>query len=749
VLASLGLQGASVGDSTDRGLFINRELSWLAFNERVLAEAKSSALPLHERIKFLAIVSGNLDEFFMVRVAGLRQQRDGGIAELSADGLTPSEQLVAIAERAHQMVADVYRVWEREIQPMLAASGLALLTRTGLSAEQRAAAKAYFQSTVFPSLTPLAIDPGHPFPHLRNKSLNLAIAVRRGDRRRRRDLADATGSSMSDRRRRSEAGENSLAVVQVPSVLPRLVLLPVSQGGSVFLLLEELIALHAAELFPGYAVESLAAFRVTRNWDLNIDEEESDDLLTSIQQELRRRDRGAAVRLEIDASASTALQHQIAEALKLAPPDIYLVPGPLQLQDLTAISDADPSLEHRVEAFSPATPSFLKDADSILDVVAQRDVLLHHPYDSFDPVVRFLEEAADDPQVLAIKQTLYRTTGDSLIGRALMRASENGKQVAVLVELKARLDEANNIAWARRMEENGVHVVYGLIGLKTHCKVALVVRREGNGIRRYVHLGTGNYNASTARLYTDVSYFTARTEIAEDVTALFNLLTGYSTQPHWKRIAVAPMTLQSRVLELIEREAAKARRGEPARVMAKLNSLVDPVTIRALYAASQAGVDVSLQVRGICCLRPGLPGVSDRIRVISVVDRFLEHTRAFAFGTGPQTDVFISSADWMPRNFHRRVEVMAPIEDPTLRQRVLDEVLGLGLRDNVKARQLLPDGTYVPVPLQLDGQTVRSQSLLLDLARRPPLVPVAESPLRHVERPAEKPGDTPGAPPPH
>ena len=482
-------------------------------------------------------------------------------------------------------------------------------------------------------------------------------------------------------------------------------------------------------------VEQIATFRVTRNWDLDVDEEESQDLLASIQQELRRRDRGAAVRLEIEAAASPALETQLTAALKLTPPDVYRVQGPLNLSDLNSLGEADQRPENRVEALLPATPMVLKDADSMLAVIAQRDLLLHHPYESFDPVARFLEEAAEDPNVLAIKQTLYRTTGDSPIARSLMRASENGKQVTVLVELKARLDEANNIAWARRMEDNGVHVVYGILGLKTHCKVTLVVRREGNGIRRYVHLGTGNYNSATARLYTDLSYFTARTELADDVTALFNMLTGYSTQPNWKRLAVAPTTLQTRVVELIEREAAKAKKGEPARIIAKLNALVDPPTIRALYAASQAGVEIDLLVRGICCLRPGVPGVSDRIRVFSVVDRFLEHSRVFAFGTGPQAEVYISSADWMPRNFHRRIEVMAPIEDPILRQRLLDEPLGIGLRDNVKARQLTADGTYLPVVAAPEAPPIRSQIVLLDLARR---VTPTEPVIRHVASPLDK-----------
>jgi polyphosphate kinase len=711
---------------SDRQLFINRELSWLAFNERVLSEARNSNLPLHERLKFLYISMGNLDEFFMVRVAGLKQQQQGGVAELAADGMAPGEALQAISERTHLMVAEQYRLWQRELLNLLAANGLAVVYRAELTAEQKTAAKAHFASSVFPALTPLAVDPGHPFPHLRNKSINLAVLLRR-----------------EGRRRKKEQGESSLAVVQVPSVLSRVVPLPAASGQA-FLLLEELIALHVGELFPGYAVEQTIGFRVTRNWDLAVDEEESEDLLSTIQQELRRRERGNAVRLEIDNVASPALEAQLMNALKLSPVDVYRVNGPLQLQDLGVLSDLDSRPENKVEPLVPSTPVALRDVDSILGVIGHKDILLHHPYESFDPVVRFIEEAADDPNVLAIKQTLYRTTGyDSPIGRALVRASENGKQVAVLVELKARLDEANNIAWARRMEENGVHVVYGLIGLKTHCKVTMVVRREGQGIRRYVHLGTGNYNPQTARLYTDLSLFTARQEIADDVTALFNLLTGYSSAPAWKRLAVAPMTLQAKVLELIERETARARKGEPARIAGKLNSLVDAATIRALYAASQAGVEIELLVRGICCLRPGMPGVSERIRVTSVIDRFLEHSRVFAFGSGANTEVWMSSADWMPRNFMRRVEVMFPVEDPACRARILEEVLGIGFRDNVKSRQLTVDGTYLPPALQLDGQTVRSQQVQMDLARRGAEPKLVEAPvIRHVASPVgEKPAD--------
>ncbi|WP_257448172.1 polyphosphate kinase 1 [Archangium lipolyticum] len=682
----------------DPQLFINRELSWLAFNERVLDDARDRELPLYERLKFFAIASSNLDEFFMVRVAGLKQQLASGVAETAADGMLPAEQLSAISERVHRLVDSASRLWVEELQPGLMAAGVCLLTRDKLTAEQKAAARTWFTTTVFPALTPLAVDPGHPFPHLRNKSLNVAVLLRREGPKRKRNVRSS-----------------SLAVVQVPSVLRQLVPMPVDKGLA-FLLLGEVIALCAADLFPGYVVEHTAAFRVTRNWDLNVDDEESEDLLSTIQDELRRRDRGAAVRLELDATASPQIESLLTAALKLGSMDVYRQQAPLQPSDVMGLLDVEPRPELRVEPFTPAVPPVLRDVESLLGVIAERDVVLHHPYESFDPVVRFLEEAAEDPDVLAIKQTLYRTSGDSPIARALSRAVENGKQVAVLVEIKARLDEANNIAWARKMEESGVHVVYGLIGLKTHAKVVLVVRREGNGIRRYVHLGTGNYNPHTARLYTDLSLFTSREEIADDVSALFNMLTGYAVAPQWKRLAVAPMGLQERVLSLIQREAEKARRGEPARIVAKMNSLVDSTVIRALYAASQAGVEIDLLVRGICCLRPGVPGVSERIRVTSVVDRFLEHSRVFAFGAGSNPEVWMSSADWMPRNFLRRVEVMFPVEDPAIRQRLLDEVLGVALADNVKARRLQVDGSYVPVGR--DGRQVRSQAVLMEMAKR-------------------------------
>jgi polyphosphate kinase len=723
-------------DPVDPKQFLNRELSWLAFNERVLGEARDASLPLYERLKFLAIVVSNLDEFFMVRVAGLKRQVAGGVVDVAADGLSPQAQLAAIRERAHPMVAETYRLYREELRPAMEKAGLSIASRGSLTPEQVEAARQHFQAQVFPALTPLAIDQGHPFPHLRNKSLNLAVLLQREGRGRGR------------RRREQSQVESWLAVVQVPAVLKRLVPIP-SASGKALLLLEELIAMHVGDLFPGYVVERTAAFRVTRNWDLNVDEDESEDLLSTIQDELRRRDRGAAVRLELDASAPESLAGRLAEALNLNAEDIYAVHGPLNLAELSALRDAENRPELSVEPWAPAVPQRLRDAESVLQVIRSGDVLLHHPYDSYDPVVRFIEEAAEDPDVLAIKQTLYRTSPDSPIARALSRAVEYGKQVTVLVEIKARLDEANNIAWARRMEEAGVHVVYGLVGLKTHCKVALVVRRESSGIRRYVHLGTGNYNPVTARQYTDVSFFTASEEVGADATALFNALTGYAANPKWRCFAVAPFDLREKVIALIDKEAELARKGEPARIAGKLNAVVDPMVIQALYRASQAGVDVDLVVRGICCLRPGMPGVSERIQVRSIVDRFLEHSRVLVFGAGDRREVYLSSADWMPRNFHRRVEVMWPVRDPAARARLLDEVLGESLRDNAKARRLNVDGTYARLDAG-EAPPHRSQATLLDAARRGTTRPAAETVIRHAVAPApatEAPRPATAAPP--
>ncbi len=693
----------------DPSLFINRELSMLAFQRRVLEEAQDTSIPLYERLKFMGIVASNLDEFFMVRVAGVKQQLLGGVLEKSADGKTPQEQLQQIAETARLLLADQDKVYLDLNAELRAKAGVCVLAPAELAPEQQAAAKEWFVNNAFPALTPLAVDPGHPFPHLRNKSLNVCLFLRRKTQEKnRRGRGKAKNEPTAD--------NVSLAVVQVPSVMSRLVKLPSVPPNQVsWLPLEQLIATQAAELFPGFQIAEFAFFRVTRNWDIAIDEEDKDDLLMAVQEELRRRDRGTAVRLELSGNASIEMERTLCRALRVEPYEVYRA-HLLQLQDFMSIGEHDPRPELHLEPLVQAqTPSF-REQDSILAVIRDKDVLVHHPYESFDPVVRFIEEAADDPNVLAIKMTMYRTSWNSPFVRALSRAAENGKQVAVLVEIKARFDEANNIAWARRLEEAGVHVVYGLIGLKTHCKVALVVRREGNTIRRYMHLGTGNYNPSTAKIYTDLSYFTARVDLADDVSALFNMLTGLTDAPKWKKLAVAPLTLLDRLVFLINRETEKAKKGEPARIVAKMNALVDPTIIQALYAASSAGVEIDLMVRGMCALRPGVPGVSERIRVTSIVDRFLEHHRIFVFGQGASCEVYLASSDWMTRNFLRRIETMFPIEDPPLKARILDEIIGLHLSDNVKARRLASDGTWSRV-MPAEGATpVRSQTALLHLA---------------------------------
>ena len=697
----------------DPSLYINRELSMLAFQRRVLEEAQDPTNPLYERVKFTGIVASNLDEFFMVRVAGVKQQLTGNVNERSADGKLPQEQLLQLANTAQALVSNLDKVFSELTASLRSQADVYLLSPAELSPEQTAAAREFFLNSVFPVLTPLAIDPGHPFPQLRNKSLNVCLFLRRaapaGDKRHKRGKMRA----------RIEAnGDNiSLALVQVPQVMPRLVKLP-STRGQAWLPLDQLIAMHSAELFPGFSIAEASFFRVTRNWDLTIDEDEQEDLLKAVQEELRRRDRGTAVRLEIGAATSVEMEQTLLRALRVEPYEVYRSSSPMQLQDFMNLGEGDTrpefSLDPLVQVPSPA----FRDADSVLAVVREKDVLVHHPYESFDPVVRFIEEAADDPNVLAIKQTLYRTSWGSPFVRALSRAAENGKQVAVLVEIKARFDEANNIAWARRLEEAGVHVVYGLIGLKTHCKVALVVRREQNNtIKRYIHLGTGNYNSATAKVYTDLSYFTARQDIADDVSALFNMLTGLSDAPKWKKLTVAPLTLLDRLLFLINREAEKARKGEPARIIAKMNACVDPTIIQALYAASVAGVDIDLIVRGMCSLRPGVPGVSERIKVTSIVDRFLEHHRVFIFGAGPTADVLLASADWMTRNFTRRIETMFPIEDHGLKARVLDEIMGLIMADNVKARRLQSDGSYVRAVVPEGSTPIRCQTALLHLAQ--------------------------------
>ncbi len=675
-------------------LFINRELSWLEFNARVLAEANDDSVPLYERLKFLAIFAGNLDEFFMVRVAGLQAQLSGEVEEVPPDGMTPQEQLDAISKRAHDLINESYRIWHESVRPGLKEAGLALVKPEELAKDDLAALDEHFRKNIFPVLTPIAIDPVHPFPHVRNKSINVGFLFENG----------------------GHGTDPSFGVVQVPMTLPRLIRVPLADARRAFVALEDLIRRHESMIFPQMRISGSYAFRVTRNFDIEIDEDEAEDLLLSLQAELRRRERGHAVRLGVSGKAPADSIAWLCRELDIDPDqDVYRVDGPLFLGDMTELSQGDDRRKLRDEPYSPVYVPPLRDSDDFFETLRERDVLLHHPYESFEAVLDFLSQAAADPDVLAIKQTLYRTGGESPLVAALARAAEQGKQVTTVVELKARFDEASNIQWARALERSGVNVMYGLLGLKTHAKVLLVVRKERGGLRRYVHLATGNYNQQTARLYEDVSMFTAREDIGEDATALFNLLTGYSAPPRWNRLIVAPLGLHEAVLGLIARETEHARAGRPARIVAKLNSLVDADVISALYTASQAGVGIDLLIRGICCLRPGVEGVSETIRVHAVIDRFLEHARIFHFANGGDEEVFCSSADWMPRNFRRRVEVMFPIMDDALRVRVRDEILGTMRADDVKGWLLDAAGRYGRV--KRSENPIRSQQRFMELAR--------------------------------
>ncbi len=678
----------------DPSLYINRELSWLEFNARVLAEAAESKVPLYERLKFLGIFSSNLDEFFMVRAAGLQAQMFGEVEEVPPDGKTPEEQLQAISKRAHELVTEHHRIWNQAVRPGLREVGVALISPDELAEADRAALDDHFRHDIFPVLTPIAIDPVHPFPHVRNKSINVGVIFDK----------------------REHTAEPSFGVVQVPTTLPRLIRVPLEGARRAFVALEDVIFRNKEMIFPQMQIVGQYSFRVTRNFDIEIDDDEAEDLLISLQAELRRRERGHAVRLEVSGDAPDDSIAWLCRELDLeAERDVYPVDGPLYIGDMTGLVSHDERRDLRDEPFAPQYVPPLRDSDDFFETIRERDVLLHHPYESFEAVVDFLSQAAEDPAVLAIKQTLYRTGGESPMVRALQRAAELGKQVTALVELKARFDEESNIQWARALERSGVNVMYGLLGLKTHAKVLLVVRKERGGLRRYVHLATGNYNQQTARLYEDLSLFTAREDIGEDATSLFNLLTGYSAPDHWNHLIVAPLGLHEAVLGLITRETEHARAGRPAAIVAKMNSLVDADVISALYSAAQAGVEVDLLIRGICCLRPGVPKVSENIRVHATIDRFLEHARIFCFRNGGEEEVFCSSADWMPRNFRRRVEVMYPILDVTLRRRVVDEILGTMRNDNVKGWQLGPDGTYQRV--NPGAEPLRSQQRFMELAR--------------------------------
>ncbi|MFM8295513.1 MAG: polyphosphate kinase 1 [Microcystaceae cyanobacterium] len=700
----------------DPDYYFNRELSWLAFNYRVLHEALDERTPLLERLKFLAIFNANLDEFFMVRVAGLKQQVAAEVTKLTPDGRTPKAQLVAISDNLRPLVKQQDHLFLFTLQDALREAGIYLTPYVDLNQEERAFLHRYFETSIFPVLTPLAVDPSHPFPYISNLSLNLAVVVRDPD-----------------------TDEELFARVKVPRILPRFVSLPkeICQPLEAHWVwtgvpLEQVIAHNLEALFPGMIIQECHPFRVTRNADLSVEEDEADDLLLAIEQELRKRRIGkSAVRLEIQASMPRPIRDRLMADLELAEMDVYEIDGLLGLNDLFSLGSL-PCPHLKDKPWTPLVPSHLQrikefvdgdedgeicqDGTDIFSLIRDKDILVHHPYQSFGgSVQQFITQAAHDPQVLTIKMTLYRTSGDSPIVNALIAAAENGKQVAVLVELKARFDEENNITWARKLEQAGVHVVYGLVGLKTHTKTILVVRQEGQVLRRYVHIGTGNYNPKTAKLYTDLGLLSCREDLGGDLTNLFNFLTGYSRQKAYRKLLVAPVNMRDRMVEMIQREAEHCRRGGAGRIVAKMNALVDPPIIRALYEASQAGVKIDLVVRGICCLRPGVEGVSDHIRVISIVGRFLEHSRIFYFHNSGQEEVYIGSADWMSRNLTRRVEAITPIEDPDIAQE-LQEILGILLADNRQAWELQSNGSYLQRrPLQpKDEQS--AQKIFMDMA---------------------------------
>src|ERR1700757_4669088 len=654
--------------------FINRELSWLAFNRRVLEEAQDPMQPLIERVKFLTIFSSNLDEFFEIRVAGIKQQIESETSDVGPDGLSPTEVFDRIQKTVRQLVAAQYVLWKNELLPELGKNGIYVHEMAELPAKRAAWAHRYFQQEVLPMLTPLAVDASHPLPHLLNRSHNLLV-----------------------RAKTQRGGEPLHAIVQVPRAVSRLILMPRGKGADEpweYIYLASLIKQHIGELFPGLILDDVHAFRVTRNSDLYIDDEEAENLLRTIEQELRRSSRGNAVRLEVEADCPKDFLELLLRFFELTEADAYKLDGPLSMTHLMPLGTNDPFGKLKDRPFQRARDPALPPHADFFEVLRRQDVLLHHPYDSFDQIVELIEQAATDPQVLAIKITLYRTSGDSPIVGALIDAANAGKQVTAIVELRARFDEASNIQWARRLEEAGAHVIYGVVGLKTHCKALLIVRRDADELRRYVHLGTGNYHSRTARIYTDFSLLTSEPQLTEEVATVFNTLTGLAGYPGLKKLMVAPFDMHSRFIDLIERERDNALAGKPARIIAKMNSLVDQEIIETLYEASCADVTIDLVVRGICCLRPKVPGLSENIRVISIVGRFLEHSRIYYFENAGQPRVFLSSADWMPRNFYRRIELAFPVENPTLRDQIINEVLPRFLNDRVKARELQPDGSY-------------------------------------------------------
>lgn len=658
-------------DFTNKDYYWNRELSWLQFNYRVLEEAKDKQNPLFERIKFLGITASNLDEFVMVRVASLKDMVHAGYTKPDIAGMTAQEQLEAISAQEHRLAETQYNTLNRSLIPMLEKNGVRFITsHETLTPEEAEFIDRYFEENVYPVLTPMAVDPSRPFPLVRNKTLNIAALLKKKEGKK----------------------DAEFATVQVPSVLPRIVRIP-SEKGCVLILLEQIIERNMAKLFLNYNIVTSCPYRIMRNADLSIDEEEAEDLLETIEKQLKKRQWGEVIKLEVEEGMDKELLKILKKEFSIRQEDLYIINGPLDLTFLSKLYGLE-GFEHlKAEKYKPQPVPELQNDKDIFANIREGDIFLHHPYETFDPVVGFVREAAKDPDVLAIKQTLYRVSGNSPIIASLAQAAENGKQVTVLVELKARFDEENNINWAKKLEKAGCHVIYGLLGLKTHCKITLVVRREEDGIRRYVHLGTGNYNDSTAKLYTDCGLLTCKRQIGEDATAVFNMLSGYSEPLGWNKLAVAPLWLKKRFLKMIEQEAIHAREGKPAKIIAKMNSLCDRTIIAALYEASAAGVQIDLIVRGICCLKVGIPGVSENIRVHSIVGNFLEHARIFYFYNDGKEDVYMGSADWMPRNLDRRVEITFPVEDPKLKKKAM-HILEVQVDDNVKAHFLMPDGSY-------------------------------------------------------
>lgn len=689
-------------DFTNPEYYENRELSWIQFDRRVLNEARDKSIPLLERLKFVSITSSNLDEFFMVRVASLKDMVHAGYKKKDIAGMTASEQLAAINRETRALVEQQYSTYNRSLLPLLNQNGIYIKDKhEELTEEQKTFVDQYFMENVYPVLTPMAVDASRPFPLIRNKTLNIA-ALLAGKK-----AEDEKGEGSKKKKTLNKKEETVFATVQVPSVLPRIVQIPGENGGISFILLEQIIERNIGKLFSNYEVLCAYPYRIMRNADLTIDEDEASDLLKEIQNKLKMRQWGEVIRLEVEERIDRKLLAFLKSELKVASEDIFEIGGPIDLTFLMKMYGLEGFDELRYAPYTPQRVPEIEPGENIFEEIRKGDIFLHHPYETFEPVVDFIRQASKDPEVLAIKQTLYRVSGNSPIISSLAQAAENGKQVTVLVELKARFDEEHNIVWAKKLEQAGCHVIYGLVGLKTHSKIALVVRREEDGIRRYVHLGTGNYNDSTAKLYTDCGIFTCKESIGEDATAVFNMLSGYSEPLSWNELILAPYWLRKKFLKLILRESRYAKKGEEAHIVAKMNSLCDPEVIAALYEASSNGVKIDLIVRGICCLKVGIPGVSENITVRSIVGNFLEHSRIFYFHNAGDAEVYMGSADWMPRNLDRRVEIIFPVIDETLKKKAC-HILEVELMDNVKAHVLGADGEYSKIDKR-GKQLVNSQ----------------------------------------